>query len=147
MTDGRPKDELALLRDAIEFGVEYENSRKMLTHRLDDLLAAHAAELRDRDATIERLRESIRTVARVERERVLSLIEVQSDIDEFLEPRAVNRIKVIVDRIRSASEDPPDNWPLCAVCGKSAREGNHATDLGVGHDYVPIGGPKEASNG
>lgn len=26
--------------------------------------------------------------------------------------------------------------PPCAVCGKSAREGRHATDLGQGHDYV-----------
>jgi len=33
--------------------------------------------------------------------------------------------------------DPTDSWPLCAVCGKSAREGKHATDLGEGHDYVP----------
>lgn len=30
-----------------------------------------------------------------------------------------------------------DAWPSCEVCGKGPREGNHATELGVGHDYVP----------
>lgn len=34
--------------------------------------------------------------------------------------------------------DPTSTWPLCAVCGKTARAGHHATDLGVGHDYVPV---------
>ena len=35
-------------------------------------------------------------------------------------------------------KDETDNWPLCAVCGKKPREGKHATDLGEGHDYVPM---------
>jgi hypothetical protein len=42
---------------------------------------------------------------------------------------------------REAPADPTSGWPLCASCGKSAREGNHATDLGVGHDYVPAQHP------
>lgn len=33
--------------------------------------------------------------------------------------------------------DPTATWPLCATCGKSAREGRHCTELGEGHDYVP----------
>ncbi len=40
--------------------------------------------------------------------------------------------------------DLTDSWPLCVVCGKKAREGNHATDLGEGHDYVPSGDPLPA---
>lgn len=35
------------------------------------------------------------------------------------------------------SDDPTRDWPLCVICGKSAREGNHCTALGVGHDYDP----------
>lgn len=35
-------------------------------------------------------------------------------------------------------DDPVAAWPKCAVCGKGAREGNHATDLGEGHDYEPV---------
>ena len=33
--------------------------------------------------------------------------------------------------------DPTDTWPLCTVCGKTARAGRHSTDLGKGHDYSP----------
>lgn len=34
----------------------------------------------------------------------------------------------------------PHVEPLCGTCGKSAREGKHATDLGEGHDFVPSTG-------
>lgn len=42
-----------------------------------------------------------------------------------------------------AAEAAP-NWTTtvrCAVCGETAREGNHATDFGVGHDFEPQIGP------
>jgi hypothetical protein len=42
MADGK---ELAELRDAIEFAVDYENSRKVLTLRLDALVSAYELEL------------------------------------------------------------------------------------------------------
>jgi len=42
--------------------------------------------------------------------------------------------------------DPTDSWPPCAVCGKSAREGRHSTDLGEGHDYVPATPPEGGSS-
>lgn len=69
---------------------------------------------------------------------------------------AVVKLQVVDAHVEHAGADtlrpPPDpfgvvagraemekieSWPLCQVCGKSAREGNHCTDLGVGHDYVP----------
>jgi hypothetical protein len=44
------------------------------------------------------------------------------------------------DAVEDQQGRDPDlaGWPLCAVCGKTAREGRHATDFGEGHDYVPL---------
>lgn len=46
-----------------------------------------------------------------------------------------------LDQIRAQLEtrprDPTWRWPPCAECGKGAREGDHATELGLGHEYVP----------
>lgn len=47
---------------------------------------------------------------------------------------------------------PPDgdpewlSWP-CRSCGKTGREGNHATDLGEGHDYDPVKPQATAESG
>lgn len=39
---------------------------------------------------------------------------------------------------RQGGDSDLADWPLCAVCGKTVREGRHATDFGEGHDYVPL---------
>lgn len=41
------------------------------------------------------------------------------------------------DREARSRLDTVPEAPRCRSCGKGPREGNHATDLGVGHDYDP----------
>jgi hypothetical protein len=43
-----------------------------------------------------------------------------------------------LSRQRAAGEKHWTETVLCEVCGMTAREGEHATDYGRGHDFVPV---------